>query len=578
MNIGHRFSSNAIMTVFIIAVSNLANAVDLDDVQTQVFTPSCALSGCHNGSQPPNLSAGQSFNQIVNVPSGQMPTLDYIKPNDPDASYLVRKILGTGLNARMPLGGTLSDSSIQLVIDWVSQGAVEEEDEPDADMDGIPDSTDNCPSVSNADQLNTDGDGMGNACDEDDDNDGVVDADDAFPLDASRFRVRLTPPAVIELPVVGQQLSSPFGGFLGVPANATAVSLNVTAVDPTESGFITVWPCGVERPNASNVNFVAGDIVPNGVIASIGTPGSVCFYSLHETDLIVDIAGWFEGTAYVGATPTRLVDTRDGTGGVLGQVEESSPLTIQVTDLAVLDAAGVSTTIPSMISAIALNVTVVQPSAAGFVTLWPCDVARPQSSNVNYTESQIVANGVIAPVSNAGTVCLYSLVSTDIVVDLAGWFPGQSFTGTTPTRLVDTRDGTGGRTGVITSVDELSVPIHNITLTVAGASQQVPVTATAAALNVTIVNPEIDGFVTVWPCGVSRPFASNLNFVSTQVVANNVVAPIGNDGSVCLFSNVPTDVIVDITGWFSSDGSGAFIGTTPKRFVDTRDGTGPEPE
>ena len=107
--------------------------------------------------------------------------------------------------------------------------------------------------------------------------------------------------------------------------------------------------------------------------------------------------------------------------------------------------------------------------------------------------------------------------------------------------------------------------------------QEVPATATAAALNVTIVNPVKAGFVTVWPCSVSRPLASNLNFVPGQVVANNVVAPIGNDGSVCLYSNVETDVIVDIAGWFSTSGAGAFVGTTPERLVDTRDGTGPAP-
>jgi hypothetical protein len=388
---------------------------------------------------------------------------------------------------------------------------------------------------------------------------------------------RLGALGVIELPVIGQQLNSPFGEVLGVPADATAVSLNVTAVNPGMAGFITVWPCGVERPVASNVNYVAGDIVPNGVIASIGDTGSVCFYSQQETDLVVDIAGWFEGTAYVGATPTRLVDTRNGTGGFSSRVGASNPLTIQVTGMEVLDATGETTTIPLTTRAVALNVTVVQPSAAGFVTLWPCDVTQPLSSNVNYLKSQIVANGIIAPVSTAGTVCLYSNALSHIVVDLAGWYPGQSFTGTTPTRLVDTRDGTGGRAEPISSTDELSVPIHNITLAVGNQSQQVPVTATAAALNVTIVDPLKSGFATVWPCGLSRPLASNLNFTPGQVVANNVIAPIGNEGSVCIYSNVSTDLVVDISGWFSSDGSGAFIGTTPERNVDTRDGTGPPP-
>ncbi|MEO2173778.1 MAG: SGNH/GDSL hydrolase family protein, partial [bacterium] len=79
-------------------------------------------------------------------------------------------------------------------------------------------------------------------------------------------------------------------------------------------------------------------------------------------------------------------------------------------------------------------------------------------------------------------------------------------------------------------------------------------------------------------CGVTRPLASNLNYVAGKVVANNVIAPISNEGSVCLYSSSPSDVIVDIAGWFSDDSAGAFVGTTPTRLVDTRDGTGPAPD
>ncbi|MDA7773152.1 DUF5011 domain-containing protein [Pseudomonadales bacterium] len=390
--------------------------------------------------------------------------------------------------------------------------------------------------------------------------------------------VRLTPGKIIELPVVDQTLSSSAGISQTVPAGATAASLNVTVVNPVAGGFVTVWPCGVTRPLSSNLNFVAGDIVPNGVIASIGSNGSVCFYSSQESDLIVDIAGWFEGTAYTGATPTRLTDTRDGTGGFQGRTGAINPLTIKVTERSVADASGSATTVPTNIGAVALNVTVVSPVSGGFITVWPCDVVRPLSSNVNYVAGQIVANGVIAPVSADGTVCLFSQADTDIVVDLAGWFPLASFTGSTPTRLADTRDGTGGRLGALVSTDELTVQVHGINLTSNGQSVAVPTTATAAAINVTVVNPATSGFITVWPCGVDRPLASNLNFVAGQIVANNVVAPIGNEGSVCVYSSAPADVIVDIAGWFNSSSSGDFIGTTPERFVDTRDGTGPAPK
>ena len=376
---------------------------------------------------------------------------------------------------------------------------------------------------------------------------------------------------VVELPVIGTALTAPNGDALVVPTTATAASINVTAVTPGGSGFITVWPCGVARPVASNLNYVAGDVVPNGVLAPIGSNGKVCIYSLVDTDLVVDVAGWFEGDAFVGATPLRLRDTRE-----TSRVTSTQELVLQVADIDASTADGSATRVPADVGAVALNVTVVSPDSAGFVTVYPCGT-RPLASNVNYTAGQIVPNGVIAPVSANGEVCIYSLAPTDIIVDLAGWFPGDAFTAATPQRLVDTRDGTGGQQGKLIPTGQLNVPVHGQTLSVSGNSAQVPLSATAAALNVTIVNPERAGFATVWPCSAERPLASNLNFVSGQVVANNVIAPIGDQGSVCFYTNVPSDIIVDIAGYFSGEDGNQFVGSTPKRYIDTRSSLGPAP-
>ncbi|HIG39463.1 MAG TPA: hypothetical protein EYQ14_02815 [Gammaproteobacteria bacterium] len=441
------------------------------------------------------------------------------------------------------------------------------------------------------DPPDTDLDGVINFEDEDDDGDGVVDSQDAFPLDSGEssdtdkdgvgdnadIPIKLTPATTIELPVIGREVSLPDGSTSMVPAGATAVALNVTVVNPSGNGYVTVWPCGVERPLASNVNFAAGDIVPNGVLAPIGSNGKVCFFSFSQTDLVVDIAGWFTGDAFVSATPQRLVDSRKGTGSPKTKLVSSSPLTIKLSALAATTVDGTVTTVPSNISAVALNVTVVNPEGGGYVTVYPCDVERPLASNVNYVGNQVVANGVIAPVSGNGEVCLYSLATTDIVVDLAGWFVGNSFTGSVPNRLVDTRNGTGGREGQLTPADELKVPIRGVILSVNGSEQQVPTTAVAATLNVTVVNPSGNGYITAWPCGVERPLASNLNFVQGIVVANNVIAPIGDDGSICVYASAPTDVVVDISGWFTGDSENGFVGSTPMRLIDTRTAFGPPP-
>jgi cyclophilin family peptidyl-prolyl cis-trans isomerase len=475
--------------------------------------------------------------------------------------------------------------------------------DPDFDNDGIPDSTDTdddndgVPDVSDAFSMNaaefadTDNDGTGNNADTDDDGDGVLDINDAFPLDSSETTdsdgdgvgdnsddtVRLDPAKVLFLPIVGETFTNSNGVQLTIPSNATAVSLNVAVVNPSSAGFVTVWPCGRDRPNASNVNYVAGDIIPNGVIAPIGTDGSVCFFSLADTDLVVDIAGWFIGDIFSAATPTRLVDTRFGTGSPIGLVESARPLTVQVGGVSVLTAFGDSTMVPSDVTAAAINVAVVNPQFAGFLTVYPCDSDLPIASNLNYSADEVVANGVIAPVSAQGTICVHTLAPTDIVVDLAGWFTGSGFVGATPNRLVDTRNGTGAPASRLVSGAELSVPVIGKSLIVGGSTQQIPASATAVALNVVAVSPESAGFITVYPCGVGRPNASNVNYVSGDISGNNVIAPIGGDGSVCFFTLSTTDLVVDVSGWFVGDDTNQFVGVTPNRLVDTRDGTGPTP-
>ena len=102
----------------------------LTKIQAEIFTPTCATAGCHSGANPPdgmNLEAGLAYSNIVNVQSVQMPGLERIEPGNPDDSYLVRKIQGTGIVAsRMPLGGpALSQEAIDLVRQWVLEGALD---------------------------------------------------------------------------------------------------------------------------------------------------------------------------------------------------------------------------------------------------------------------------------------------------------------------------------------------------------------------------------------------------------------------------------------------------------------------
>lgn len=458
----------------------------------------------------------------------------------------------------------------------------------DSDGDGVGDNADSFPS--DPEELrDTDGDGLGDQEDPDADGDGVDDDVDPFPFrdggvagdedgdgvsDASELPMRLRDGGTLALDVVGRGLAAPDGRTLAIPEDVSAVSLNLTAVSPDDAGFVTVWPCDAERPLASNLNYESGDVRANGVIAPVGASGEICFYSKLASDVVIDVAGYLRGDVFVGATPKRLADTREGGS----RVTASQPLSLEIAGISATTSNGTPVSIPSGADAVALNVTAVNPESPGFVTVYPCGSPRPLTSNLNYVAGDVVANGVIAPVDGSGEVCIHSDAETDIVVDLAGWFEGGALTSFIPDRVVDTRSGLGGPASKLGNDAVLPVAFAGEELLLGDGSRvTIPADAAAVALNVTAVNPEAAGFVTVWPCSASRPLASNVNFVAGQVVPNNVIAPIGENGHVCFYTKGAADVVVDVSGYFREIGGDGYVGVTPKRFVDTREGVGPAP-
>jgi hypothetical protein len=335
----------------------------------------------------------------------------------------------------------------------------------------------------------------------------------------------------VELPVIG-------AGTRGIPADAVAVALNVTVTEPATAGFVTVWPCGSARPTASNVNVAAGQTQPNLVVVRPGAGGKVCLFTQTAAHLVVDVAGWFPpGTTFAPtAVPGRLLDTRAAslTGYAGAKPAAGRTVELQVT----------GGSVPSGASAAVVNVTVTEPDAATYVTAWPCGEPRPTASNLNAVAGQTVANLVIARIGTGGRVCLFTQSPTHLVADLSGWFPAASaYVATTPMRLLDTRPASavGGGPGRLGAgqTRELSV-----------AGPGVQPDGRAVVLNVTAVDPAAAGYVTVWPCGSPRPLASNLNVTPGLVSANLVIAPVDATGTVCFFTSVPLDLVVDRNGDF----------------------------
>jgi hypothetical protein len=219
-----------------------------------------------------------------------------------------------------------------------------------------------------------------------------------------------------------------------------AVALNVTVgeggMPNIGGGFVTVYPCGT-RPDASNLNFTAGQTIPNSVIAPVSATGDICFYVYGTAHLIVDVSGYFPtGPGFSALTPARLLDTRGGprVGAADGT---GAPLTLNVLGKGGLPNSG--------IGAVALNVTVGEGGmpniGGGFVTVYPCGT-RPDASNLNFTAGQTIPNSVIAPVSATGDICFYVYGTAHLIVDVSGYFPtGPGFSALTPARLLDTRGG-----------------------------------------------------------------------------------------------------------------------------------------
>jgi hypothetical protein len=163
--------------------------------------------------------------------------------------------------------------------------------------------------------------------------------------------------------------------------------------------------------------------------------------------------------------------------------------------------------------------------------------------------------------SNGGFV-LALVVGADVRPPIAGQV---RFTPIQPVRLADTRSGAGGGLR-LAAEGVLRVPVAG--------TNGLPSDVTAAALNVTAVGPETDGFLSVFPCSEVTPTTSTLNFAAARDIANSTIATLAADGSVCVYSSAATDVIVDITGWFSPRAATAMSVTASLRAADTRSGVG----
>ena len=341
-------------------------------------------------------------------------------------------------------------------------------------------------------------------------------------------------------------------GHGGVPASgASAVVLNVTAIAAGRAGFVSVWPSGLARPTVSSLNLTAvGQTRPNLVIVPLGEGGAVDLYSQSGAHVAIDVAGYFTDAAsstdgrLQAVAPARVLDTRLSTSITAGaRVDGGGAIAVPIAGRAGVPATGAS--------AVVVNLTATDARSAGFVTAWPTGLVRPVVSNGNVGgPGDTAANLAVVRLGADGSISLYAQSSTHLVADVAGYItdataaPGTDglFVPLSPVRLFDTREPA--------PVPGKVAAGGTITLSLGGRAGIPDTGVAAAALNVTAVETDAAGFVTVHPSGGARPDTSTLNVLPGDVRPNAAAVKLGAGGALSFFAQSGAHLVADVTGYF----------------------------
>jgi hypothetical protein len=327
----------------------------------------------------------------------------------------------------------------------------------------------------------------------------------------------------------------------GIPAAAQAFSLNVAVVPHSGLGFLTVWPTGLARPQVATLNSLDGRIKSNAAIVPAGTGGAISVFGTNDTDVILDINGYFVPSSTPGSlafyplTPCRLVDTRNGT------LLSGSFATGQTRTLPILSS---TCAVPATAQAYSLNFVAVPPARVGFLTAYPTGVARPVVATLNDVTGTVAANAAVVPAGTSGSIDVFASDATQLVVDINGYYAppatgGLSLYNLPPCRVLDTRLPSGAPP--ITG--QLDV---NVLGSVCGGT---PATQ-AYVFNATVVPTASLGFLTMWPQGTTRPGVATLNALDGAITNNLAVVPTSNT-QVSAFVSDSTHLILDLFGYFA---------------------------
>jgi YVTN family beta-propeller protein len=374
----------------------------------------------------------------------------------------------------------------------------------------------------------------------------------------------------------------------------SATGNNVTIIDGVTLSTTTVpagnWPFNIAVNSATNRiyvvnnrsnsvtvidgsnNAIANLAVGNSPTPVVVGPANNRTYIGNVTDNTVSVIDGTPPTAlqFVAVAPCRLIDTRLTGGPIQAGTFRNFPIPQEG-----------GCNIPTTAAAYSLNVTVVPQGYLSYLTVWPTGQPQPSVSTLNSLDGRIKANAAIVPAGASGDVSVYATDTTNVILDIDGYFAPVSgstlaFYTLSPCRVADTRKHTfppGLGSPYLTGRQERPFPILNAT------ACNIPSSAAAYSLNFTVVPHGPLGYLTVWSTGGSRPNVSTLNDIPGQNIANAAIVVAGASGEVSVYPTNDTDLVIDINGYFAPavPGGLSLYGVRPCRVIDTRKVGGGQP-
>ncbi|MGD0930407.1 MAG: choice-of-anchor tandem repeat GloVer-containing protein [Candidatus Korobacteraceae bacterium] len=279
---------------------------------------------------------------------------------------------------------------------------------------------------------------------------------------------------------------------------------------------------------------------------------------------------------FVKVTPCRLVDTRNPNGEFGGpSLQGGIPRFFIIPD-------NQDCNIPATAAAYSLNVTVAPHGPLGYLTIWPTGKNQPVVSTLNSVDGRVKANAAIVPVGVSAAISVFASNTTDLILDIDGYFAPVSgstlaFYPLPPCRVADTRnpqEPEGLGPPFLGAGRQRNFPVLNAT-----SCLPTGVTPAAYSFNVTAIPHGQLGYLTVWPTGENQPGVSTLNAPTGVNTANAAIVPAGTGGQISTYVTNNTDLAIDINGYFAPSGPGglSLYPVAPCRVIDTRPPSGSGP-